>query len=120
MATQLKVDRPINGSGLDPADQRVVVLPDETPEKTGGGLFLPDQVRDQKKFAMQTATVVAVGPLAYAEGRYDAERFGVAARWPSVGDRVRIGKYAGDSFDGADGRRYTLLNDEDILGHLVD
>jgi co-chaperonin GroES (HSP10) len=43
----------------------------------------------------------------------------VAFRAPVVGDRVRIGKYAGDSFDGADGRRYILLNDTDVLGHLI-
>jgi co-chaperonin GroES (HSP10) len=117
MATQLKIES-LNGSGLQPLDQRVVVLPDPTPDKIGN-VIIPDQVRDQKKFAMQTVTVVAVGEMAWAEAKHDAAQWGVSFRAPVAGDRVRIGKYSGDSFDGNDGQRYILLNDTDVLGHLV-
>lgn len=118
MATQIKVEPSLNGSGVDPLDHRVIILPDKAPEKVGS-LFLPPSERDKQKYAMQTATVVAVGSMAWAEARHDAERFGMSFRAPEPGDRVRVGKYAGDSFDGADGQTYTLLNDEDVIGFLV-
>ena len=120
MATQMKVEQSINGSGLDPADQRVLVLPDIVPEKTGGGVWIPEVEREKQKYAMQTATIVAIAPLAWAEAKYDCKRFGIEARWFAVGDRVRIGKYVGQTFEGTDKRSYVMLNDDDVLGHLID
>jgi len=107
----------VNGSGLAPLDKRVVVRPDEVPEKIGL-IHIPESVRDQKKFAMQTVTVVAVGELAWSEAKFEARQRDVDFSAPAPGERVRIGKYTGDSFDGPDGKRYILLNDEDVLGRL--
>lgn len=115
MATAPKIEEKLNGSGWAPFDKRILVLPDPTPEKIGS-FFLPDSVKDQNKFAMQTGTLVAVGQMAWAEAKYDAHRFGLDVKFPRPGDRVRIGKYAGARIDGDDGRDYLMMNDEDILG----
>ena len=89
MATQIKVAHSLNGSGVDPLDHRVIILPDQAPEKIGS-LFLPPSERDKKKYAMQTATIVAVGSMAWAEARHDAERFGMPFRAPTRWRLARI------------------------------
>ena len=120
MATILKPNNDvINGSGIDPLDKRVIVLPDVVEEKIGN-VFIPDSVRDQKKFAMQTATVTAVGELAWSEAKNEARIYGIPFTAPVAGDRVRVGRHTGEGFDGPDGRRYVLLNDADILGRLAE
>lgn len=117
-ASPVKPAVKLNGSGWVPFDKRILVLPDEAPETVGGlGLLIaPPSMKEQNKFAMQTGTLVAIGQLAWAEAKYDAQRFGLDVTFPKPGDRIRIGKYAGARFDGADGRDYLMMNDEDILG----
>lgn len=108
---------PLNTSGLVPLDKRVIVKKDPPDEKKGS-LIIPESVRQKEKFAMTKATVVAVGTHAWGEAGYDAQRFGLEFDAPAPGDRVKIGRYAGDNFDGDDGQEYTILNDEDVLGFL--
>lgn len=118
MATMLKPNpEMINGSGLDPLDKRVVVRPDDAADKIGS-VYIPESVREQKKFAMQTVTVVAVGQLAWSEAKNEARVYGVPFEAPVPGDRVRVGRHTGDGFEGPDGLRYVLMNDEDVLGRL--
>lgn len=107
-----------NTSGIDPLDHRVLVLHDPVEDKVGS-IFLPDQERDKRKFAMTRATVVAVGQMAWAEAKYDGERMGIAFTAPVAGDRVQVGKYTGDQIKGDDGKEYTLLNDSDVIGRLI-
>jgi chaperonin GroES len=107
-----------NPSGIIPLDHRVLILHDEAEEKVGS-IILPDSERDKQKYAMTNATVVAVGPLAWAEAKHDADKFGIDARFPKPGDRVKVGKYAGDRHKGDDGVEYTILNDEDVIGLLI-
>jgi chaperonin GroES len=103
----------MNTSGIEPLDLRVLVRPDPVTEKTAGGIFLPDQVKDQEKFATVKATMIAVGINAFAEAK------GNPAFCPPVpGDRVMIAKYGGVNIKGNDGADYRLLNDADVVALL--
>lgn len=116
MATAFAIDTgPLNRSGLDPLDKRVLVKKDSAEEKVGSILLPPSEV-DKKKFAMTKATVIAVGQMAWAEPKYDAQQWGMAFDAPEAGSRVRIGKYTGDNFTGDDGEEYTIINDADVIG----
>lgn len=100
----------MNPSGIEPVDVKVVVLPDPPKEKSSGGIFIPDQVKTQEKFAAVKATLVAVGPNAFAEWG--------AGNGPEVGSRVLMAQYAGANVKGEDGADYRLCNDEDIVAVL--
>jgi co-chaperonin GroES (HSP10) len=104
-----------NTSGVDPLDMRVVVLPDAVAKKTAGGIILPDEAVEQKKYATVKATLVAVGANAWAEAK--AARDFIA---PEPGARVMVAKYGGVVFEGADGKDYRIMNDEDVVALLVD
>ncbi len=96
-----------NSSGFKPFDTRVLVLPDAAAEKQGS-IILPDKVRDQERWAQTKGTLIAVGANAFMDWGSEADK-------PVPGDRVVFGKYAGATHRGADGRDYTVCNDEDIL-----
>lgn len=108
----------VNTSGIEPFDTRVLLLHDAVEEKRGS-IFLPDQIKDQEKHAQTKATVIAVGPLAWGEARYDAKRFGQMASFPEIGSRVLVGRYAGNVYKGADGKDYVVVNDGDVIAFLT-
>lgn len=89
-------------------------------EKTAGGIYLPDSERDKQKHATTTATVIAVGGLAWCEAKHDAKVYGIEEEFPEAGSRVLVGRYTGDNHKGTDGIEYTILNDTDIIALLKD
>lgn len=103
-----------NSSGIAPLDLRVLVKPDAVEQRTAGGIILPETATDQKKFAMQKATLVAVGENAWEEAASRSPSF----NRPKVGDRILIAKYGGVRVTGLDGDEYILMNDEDVIGRL--
>ncbi len=107
----------VNTSGIQPFDHRVLLLHDPVQEKVGS-IIMPDQERDKQKFAQTKATVIAMGDMAWGEARYDAQRFGMETKFPEVGSRVLVGRFAGNTYKGADGKDYVLVNDEDVLAFL--
>ena len=97
-----------NTSGWRPLDVRVMVKPDAVSDKIGG-IFIPDQVKEQDRFAQTKATLVAVGANAWCEAK--AGKGFVA---PEPGARVLIAKYGGILFKGDDGDDYRIMNDLDV------
>ena len=94
-----------NNSGLSPLGWAVLVKPYEhTP--AGGLIQLPDNVKNSMNMADQRATVIRVGPSAWAGE-------GLARARP--GDKVLVTKYAGYFATGCDGQPYRLVNDKDIF-----
>lgn len=102
-----------NTSGITPLDVRILVKPDVVEERTKGGIILADTTRDKSKYAATKAFLVAVGSNAFNE-------WGADARKPQVGDRVLFAQYSGARQEGADGRDYVLMNDEDLLAVVTD
>jgi len=99
-----------NPSGIEPTEFNCVVKADKPPEKTQGGIFVPQQVLERDELASIDATLMAVSPLAFTY-----ETWPDADMKPKPGDRVVIAKYAGSVVKGADDEDYRIIKDKDIL-----
>jgi co-chaperonin GroES (HSP10) len=97
------------GGGFEPANNKVVVYPDPIPRTSEGGIAIPDEIAERQEFAQIFATLCAVGPDAWAGRQAPA----------APGDRVMIAKYTGQLFTGADGNRYRVIHDLDIIGKVT-
>ena len=101
-----------NESGLIPVGHRVLLLPEVIEKTTASGIILADEYKDKAQMAQIIATVVAVGDGCWLDT--------VVANWCEVGDRVVIGKFAGLLYDGADEKKYRIVNDMDIVALVKD
>ena len=90
---------------LKPLGSRVLVKPNESEERTKGGIYIPDTAKEKK----YQGEVVAVGPGKYTE---DGKREKIDVK---VGDTVMYKEYGGSEFE-IDGQKYMLLDADDILG----
>ena len=118
VAEQLSYGTYQNTSGIIPLDKRIIVLPDPVPEKTSGGLILPETAQEREKYATMKATLVAIGELAWGEAMVDAANWKMPFKRPKPGDRVLIAKYGGILLTGDDGNDYRIMNDADVNGLL--
>jgi chaperonin GroES len=101
-----------NESGIRAYCDKVIVLPDQVPGMTEGGIIIADSIKDTMGAAATTGILVSVGPQAFA---YDSMR---AVHWtgdrPQPGDRVYFQKYAGQIHTGRDGLEYRIMEDRSI------
>ena len=98
----------MNNSGLSPQGHYILILPEEVEKKTASGIILVDETIENKQRDTTQGTLVAVGHIGWSE-------FGDGQPWAKVGDKVIYGKYAGRDMTGKDGKKYVLMNCEDIL-----
>lgn len=82
---------------------KVVVKIHESPDVTPGGIYLPDKA----KKVSQRATVVAVGPGAWVDGRRIVPEV-------SVGDEVIVSHYAVNKVT-HEGEDYVVVQESDVL-----
>ena len=97
-----------------PTGYRMLIIPYFPPQKTQGGLYVPDQVRDREAFATVAAYVVKLGPDAYQ----DQQKFPTGP-WCSQKDWVLIGRYAGNRFK-VEGLEVRIINDDNIIATILD
>ena len=94
-------------AGIEPKGHLVLVLPDQVARQSPGGIAIPDEVLERDEMAQIFAQIVKLGPTCwYDEG---------GQKRAKVGDRVMIAKYVGQLITGADGLRYRVINDKDVL-----
>jgi chaperonin GroES len=93
---------------IRPLDDRVVVEPLDAPEKTAGGILLPDTAKEKP----QRGRVLAVGPGKLTD---KGERAALAVE---KGDEVIYGRYSGSDIE-VDGREIKILREGDILAKVV-
>jgi len=103
----------VNGSGVQPVEYKVLLLSDHIERTTSGGIILPSQAREKEQKERVVATLVAVGGRAFMDPEWGDPT-------PEVGKRVRVAKYAGYFFTGADDRVYQLCQDKDIAGIVIE
>lgn len=84
---------------VTPIGSRVLIEFEEAPERTTGGLYIPQTAQEKT----QIGKVVAVGT--------DTEKEKIAVK---VGDSVLYEKYAGTTIS-VDGKDMLLINSKDIL-----
>ena len=93
---------------LRPLDDRVVVEPLESEEKTPGGIVLPDSAKEKP----QRGTVVATGPGRMLD---NGQRGELSVQ---VGDEVIYGKYGGTDIK-VNGDEVKILRESDILAKVL-
>jgi chaperonin GroES len=91
-----------------PLDDRVVVQPMESEERTAGGIVLPDSAKEKP----QRGTVVAVG----AGKLLDNGKRGELS--VQIGDQVIYGKYGGTDIE-ISGEDVKILRESDILAKVI-
>ena len=97
---------------IKPVGWVLIVKPDPVAEKTNGGLYLPQTVRENQQQQAIMGTVIRIGDEAW-------EKFSSESFTPNVGDRILFAKYAGQVLE-LDGEEYRILNDQDVLGVVTD
>jgi len=100
-----------NTSGFVPCEYKVLVRPDKV-EESRGQIIIPPQIRDKEMREREDVTLIAAGGTAFTEPTWGDPT-------PKPGDRVKIAKYAGYFFKGADDQWYQVCNDKDIAGILI-
>lgn len=101
--------------GIEVCGFHVLILPREVAKQIGA-IVLPDDARDREEEAGVEGLVVGMGEFSF---HYEdaAGAFVPYRDRPDIGDAVMFARYAGGrNFDGADGRRYRIMLDKDILG----
>jgi chaperonin GroES len=90
---------------LQPLDDRIVVRPGESEERTASGLVIPDTAKEKP----QQGEVLAVGPGRRSDTTGDIIPMDVKA-----GDTVVYSKYGGTEYT-VDGEDLLILNARDVL-----
>ena len=98
-----------------PSGWRILVLPYRGKGVTEGGIQLVKETVDRETLATVVAYVLKVGPLAYKE----TEKYGNTP-WCKEKDWVLIGRYAGSRFRLEDDHEVRIINDEDVIGTILD
>ena len=121
-----------NRSGIYPRGNRVLVYPDPIDDglKTTK-IELPESVRDKYQTGQASGVLIAAGPDAWShitEKVYrvidgsmrlaEVRQRGYSKPFAKEGERVSYAKYAGRRFTGKDGKKYLVINDEDVTTGL--
>ena len=96
------------GIGIEPLGSMVLIELEKAPEKTTGGLLLPEEAREK----MNVGKVIAVGSGAIRE---DGTR---APMTVGEGDRVIYRKYSGTEIQWL-GMDYLLTKEEDLQARVL-
>jgi len=98
-----------------PSGWRMLVLPYQGKAKSEGGIHLLKETVDREALATVVAYVVKMGPLCYG----DTEKFGEKP-WCEEKQWVLIGRYAGARFKLEDGGEVRIINDDEVIGTIID
>jgi len=99
----------------EPTGWRVLVLPYRGKGVTEGGIQLVKETVDRESLSTVVAYVLKVGPLAYQE----SDKYGNRP-WCKKGDWILIGRYAGSRFRLEDDNEVRIINDDDVIGTILD
>ena len=92
---------------IRPLDDRILVKPLESEDKTPGGIVLPDTAKEKP----QEGKVLAVGPGRLLD---DGTRADLCVK---VGDTVIFGKYSGTEVT-IEGDEISIMRESDLLAKL--
>lgn len=89
-----------NESGWEPIGDKVLVYPDQAPNKTAGGIEIPFDLAARHTMAAEAGVVVCNGPDVTIPIK--------------AGDRVFIERFAGQLVPGHDGKVYRIMDQTSI------
>ncbi len=94
---------------LHPLDDRIVVRPAQSEERTASGLVIPDTAKEKP----QQGEVLAVGPGRRAEATGEVIKLDIA-----VGDTVVFSKFGGTEIT-VEGEDLLILSSRDVLAKVA-
>ena len=104
-----------------PTGWRVLIAPFNPPKKSKGGILLNQKTLEEDAIQTNVGYVLRMGPLAYADkARYPTGPWCEETQW------VSFARYAGSRFRlndekrAAFGSEVRILNDDEILGTILD
>ena len=100
-----------NESGVNPVENKCVVLPDVVPEKTAGGIIRAPITVERENYKAVKALLIAVGGNAFEDWKPPI---------PEPGQRIYVAVAAGIIHTGVDERKYRIVLDRDIAGILTE
>lgn len=100
-----------NTSGLVPCEYKILIEPDETEQKSAGGIVLAIATTEKEKMAQVRGKLIAAGGNAFEDWLPPV---------PKVGDAIWYAKYAGYVIKGNDGKEYRLANDKDCAAIVIE
>ena len=98
-----------------PCSYHILVALPEQEEKTDGGIYLTDSLRDREETASITAYVMALGPDCYAE---TPQRKFPTGAYCKEGDWIVMRSYSGSRIE-IHGKKFRLITD-DVPQAIVD
>jgi len=107
-AVKKETDDKIASKMPEPKGYRLLISPVEVDEKTEGGVYMPDSLRDAEGIASIIGFVVSLGPDAYK----DEKKFPTGA-WCKKGDFVIFRSYSGTRFK-IHSQEFRLINDDTV------
>lgn len=134
----------MNKSGIYPCGNRVLVFVDQVEDKVKDWVIeLLDDTIEAQQSANASGVLIESGPDAFQhvterlyqpsstwDGSYhvpdeelkfiEERKRGYSQPFAVPGDRISFAKFAGQKYKGKDGKRYLVLNDEDITCRLDD
>lgn len=110
--TPFKGPNPENKSGFRATGHRILLVPEVVEETTASGIVLPKKAVNAEKQIAVIATVLEIGPDAWADKSTD---------YCQVGDKILIGQYVGKFHTSPlDGKEYRFISDLDVISPIVD
>ena len=113
-AVKKEADPKVASKMPKPQGYKLLISPVEVEEKTEGGVYMPDQLRDAEGIASIIGWVVSMGPDAYK----DEDKFPSGA-WCNVGDFVIFRSYSGTRFK-IGTQEFRLINDDTVEAVVED
>lgn len=98
----------------EPSGYRLLIAIPEVKDKTDGGVYMPDSLKQIEETASIVGFVVKAGPEAYA----DADKY-PHGPWCKEGDFVIFRSYSGTRFK-VMGREFRLINDDTVEAVVED
>jgi chaperonin GroES len=99
----------MNQSGIHPQGHRVLVKPLEIEQRTASGIILATEgQKEREDMSNTTGEVIAMGNDCFPD----------QTPWCKPGDRVVFAKYSGLLYQGKDGMRYRIINDDNVVATL--
>jgi len=98
-----------------PSGWRMLVIPYAGKRTSKGGIHLTKETVDREALATVVAYVVKMGPLCYN----DKTKYGDTP-WCEEKQWVLIGRYAGARFKLDEGDEVRIINDDEVIGTILD
>lgn len=115
MYTDNKIEDEVLKTKLpEPVGYKILIAVPELSEKTAGGIYMPDSMKQAEETASIIGYVLKVGAEAYS----DKARF-PNGPWCKEGDFIIFRSYSGTRFK-VSGKEFRLINDDTVEGVVED